>query len=217
MSLHHSETIICPSCHTEQSVLLWDSVNVQTDPELKEKLLSGKLFCFSCANCGAENKINQALLYHDPEKHLLIWSVLHPEDAAEINNIGSVNLFDSLELGPECRHRIALTRNELFELIHVYDAGLDDRLVAFMKIIMNGMLRKQKIESSEILFLGMEADGAEKKLSFHIRDVNGTCSCYALPYAMYADLEKNLVPRFPPNTPDFIHLGREWFDGLVKN
>jgi hypothetical protein len=47
-------------------------IDVGEEPELKEKLLRGELNYAECPDCGAGGIMSTPLLYHDPEKELLI-------------------------------------------------------------------------------------------------------------------------------------------------
>jgi hypothetical protein len=42
------------------------------EPQAKVRLLTGHLNTIRCPNCGAPNTVLTPLLYHDPEKELLI-------------------------------------------------------------------------------------------------------------------------------------------------
>ena len=51
MSSFRNIKITCPACNTEGSYTVWDSVNVDLDPELKVKVMDGSLFTWTCPNC----------------------------------------------------------------------------------------------------------------------------------------------------------------------
>ena len=44
MSKVREETIICPNCETKGNFDLWESMNVDLNPELREKIFSNKAF-----------------------------------------------------------------------------------------------------------------------------------------------------------------------------
>jgi predicted RNA-binding Zn-ribbon protein involved in translation (DUF1610 family) len=72
MTLERSIKIDCPKCGINQTVTIWDSINVTEDPDLKEKLLKGEINIFRCQKCGDEAVIPMPLLYHDMEKRFFI-------------------------------------------------------------------------------------------------------------------------------------------------
>lgn len=43
MSRYHKEQIECPHCHHKGEFDLWESVNVDLDPELRRQILSDRL------------------------------------------------------------------------------------------------------------------------------------------------------------------------------
>lgn len=45
--------------------MLWDSLNVNVDSDLKEKLFGGEVNVFKCASCEYEAFVNRPLLYND--------------------------------------------------------------------------------------------------------------------------------------------------------
>lgn len=45
------DVVVCPVCGHEQTITICPSVNVTTDPEMREKVLTGELFEFSCDEC----------------------------------------------------------------------------------------------------------------------------------------------------------------------
>ena len=48
MSKCHKEEFICPKCQGKGEFDLWESMNVDLNPELREKLFSGEILTFRC-------------------------------------------------------------------------------------------------------------------------------------------------------------------------
>ncbi|MGC8873390.1 MAG: CpXC domain-containing protein [Chloroflexia bacterium] len=69
----------CPVCGAALVVDVYSLVDVGLEPELKDRLLRGRLNTVRCPKCGAEGFIAAPLMYHDPEKELLV--VLAPPEA----------------------------------------------------------------------------------------------------------------------------------------
>ena len=65
MSSFRNIKITCPACNTEGSYTVWDSVNVDLDPELKSKVMDGSLFIWVCPNCKKKFNAPYSFLYHD--------------------------------------------------------------------------------------------------------------------------------------------------------
>lgn len=64
--------VTCPQCNRNFVVSIQTIIDVGEEPELKEKLLRGELNYAECPECGAGGVISTPLLYHDPERELLI-------------------------------------------------------------------------------------------------------------------------------------------------
>jgi inosine-uridine nucleoside N-ribohydrolase len=90
--------VSCPKCHTKQSVMLYDSLNVTIDPEAKKDLLDRKINVFKCNICNIEITVQKTLLYHDMMQHFSIYFI--PEGAVfddyfiknQISSEGQMNL-----------------------------------------------------------------------------------------------------------------------------
>lgn len=81
MSQVRKEIIECPHCHAEGEFDLWTSVNVDLDPELREKIFSEELFMYHCPTCGKITGIPAGTLYHDmSHKFMLFFEFFKPED-----------------------------------------------------------------------------------------------------------------------------------------
>ena len=64
--------LVCPECNEKFNVDIFTSINVQMDKDMKNRVLSGKLFDMECAHCHSKFHIPYPVLYHDMEKKLLI-------------------------------------------------------------------------------------------------------------------------------------------------
>ena len=65
MSSFREIKINCPACNAEGPYLIWDSVNVDLNPELKPKVMDGSLFTWVCPNCKEKFNAPYSFLYHD--------------------------------------------------------------------------------------------------------------------------------------------------------
>lgn len=64
--------IQCPNCQAQFAAQVHNIVDVGQNPELKEQLLSGQLNAITCPQCGMTNQLGVPLVYHDPDKELLV-------------------------------------------------------------------------------------------------------------------------------------------------
>jgi len=62
----------CPHCGTHQETMVWDSINVTLDPDLKQKLFAAEVNQFECQKCGKKSFVNAPLLYHDMHQEFCV-------------------------------------------------------------------------------------------------------------------------------------------------
>ena len=73
MSSFRNIKITCPACNTEGPYTIWDSVNVDLDPELKSKVMDGSLFTWVCPNCKKSFNAPYSFLYHDMTHNFMVY------------------------------------------------------------------------------------------------------------------------------------------------
>lgn len=64
--------VSCPRCRQPILADLNQLYDVNQDPEAKQKILTGAYNLIRCAACGYEGNYSTPLVYHDPEKELLL-------------------------------------------------------------------------------------------------------------------------------------------------
>lgn len=139
MSQKKTEKIACPYCGHEQEFQSWETVNFDSEPGLKEKIMNEELFTFTCEDCGKKAIIAFPCLFNDMNKKYLIWLIgdFSEEDKEALDK----DLMDSLkgdeekEFAASYTKRIAGTVNELKEKILLADEGLDDRIMEVLKTL----------------------------------------------------------------------------------
>lgn len=129
MSSPSPNKVTCQGCGCEQDFIAWESLNVTLDRERKEELIKGDLTRFTCEKCGWSGQVDYPLLYHDMEKHLMIWLVCDGFEP-DLSNLPFVHKMT------DYRFRFVSSLNELIEKIVLFDAGFDDRLMEFFKLWM---------------------------------------------------------------------------------
>lgn len=81
MTQMESHKLNCPKCGHLQDTVVWTSLNVSLDPNLREKLFNGEINVFICEKCGNRAVINTALLYHDMDRQYCVQ--YYPPEAIE--------------------------------------------------------------------------------------------------------------------------------------
>jgi hypothetical protein len=67
-----SHKLNCPNCGHLQDNVVWTSLNVSLDPNLREKLFNGEIDVLVCRKCGNRAFVNVALLYHDMHRQYCV-------------------------------------------------------------------------------------------------------------------------------------------------
>lgn len=134
MSLPSEKTVTCPKCQNKQKTMIWDSVNINVNPEVKEKILRNDFFKFKCGKCGAETVLAYNCLYHDMTlKQMFYLMPEYKEDNADdLDTLGA----EVLKHAPDYIMRVVKTPNDLIEKIKIFDAGRDDRIIEIYKIFL---------------------------------------------------------------------------------
>lgn len=119
-------SVPCPNCKTPITVDLIRLFDTNTDPNAKQLLLSGQANYYQCPSCRSQGIYPTPIVYHDPEKELLL-SYFPPELGAPVNEqervIGPLIKKAVDDLAPEKRKgyifnpRTMLTKELLFETI----------------------------------------------------------------------------------------------------
>ena len=73
MSMPSNTKITCPKCNHESDYIVWYSINVTLNPEMKDKILDDTLFSWVCPHCGENYYVPYDFLYHDMENGLFTW------------------------------------------------------------------------------------------------------------------------------------------------
>src|SRR4030042_525840 len=76
--------INCPNCRQPIMADIDQLFEAGQDPTVKQKILSGSFNLASCPNCGFNGMIATPLVYHDPNKELLL-TYFPPELGLAIN------------------------------------------------------------------------------------------------------------------------------------
>lgn len=145
MSKPREFEIVCDKCKHTENFHAWDSINVDLDPKMKDKVLSEEIFHWICPQCGERYYVPFSFLYHDMKHATMIQFIpnhsIEQEEEVDVPfNIG------------EYRYRNVYDINELKEKIFILDAELDDRVVEFVKFICLPQIQDKNKDVKDILF-----------------------------------------------------------------
>lgn len=139
----------CPKCHKSSEFKMYETVNVDLDNSLREKVLSGDLFNWECPHCKAKLMVQYDFLYHDmSNKFLLYYS---PKNCKETN----MSINNMLKKYPGMRksmYRTVDNYNQLIEKILIFESGLDDIMVELTKVLIKCREDNQISEETNLVF-----------------------------------------------------------------
>lgn len=127
----------CPRCGRRGNAATHDAVNATFEPRLKERLMSGELLRWQCPACGQICSNVRPILYVDVARRFAIHWVA-PEYACMVQEHRLMT--PSGADGPDWREgargyqwRLVREAEDLVEKINIFDAGLDDRAIEWLK------------------------------------------------------------------------------------
>ena len=174
MSEKNSYRITCPRCRHEQTVELYESINVKTDPALRDLLMANQVNVVTCGNCEFGFRVDKTLVYHDPARRVLIYWIpaaeadyeQGEEQFGELLRQMNAVLPDDLR-APEVH--LVFSRTELVERIFLLEAGLNDRLIEYIKYTI--YTRNSRLNPAQKYLLFNAQDSTADHLCFVVQDV----------------------------------------------
>lgn len=162
MSLEKEIKHNCPHCNEEQTLSFYNSVNVTIEPNLKNRVLNGKLNSQICSNCKKEINIMSGFLYHDMENQLMI-NFKQDEDPDKLSKSKILN--DLKDKG--YIYRNVNSYPELIEKIKLFDLKINDNIIDKVKaelLIMLSTSLKEVIGETDDSEINIFFDEYEKGL-----------------------------------------------------
>ena len=152
MTKFSKEQYECPYCKNMEENTMYETVNVTLNPSLREKVFSGEIFECTCTKCGKTTTILYNLLYHDMTNKFMIYFT--PTDIESINQ----HFNELLSRYPGLRrplHRTVDRINALKEKVLILEAGLNDIVIEFAKVMAKYSNDTNLPENCNLLFEGV--------------------------------------------------------------
>lgn len=212
MSNYKEITVNCPKCGAPGKFIVWSSVNVDVTPNLKEKVMSGELFKWTCPDCGETISIAYPILYHDVRKQIMVYNLLEREDKKQepdsldkiakdfMHKIASSNFSNS---GYMLRYTYSI--DDFREKIAQLDSGLNDRIIEFLKYYLLHLHKTDNVP-----------EGAELRFARATEDSN-TGGLYLLFYIVHPSLPNQPFLRVPSNVYHEIERSEGNLDIIFGN
>lgn len=128
MATRQLAPIVCPVCNTRFSAPIENIIDVGRNPNLKSRLLGGRINIAQCPQCGTQGPMTAPLLYHDPAHELALVLMpnelhLHHDDQQKI--IGDLTNTLLNGLPPEQRKAYLLTPKTFITMQSLVNAVLE--------------------------------------------------------------------------------------------
>ncbi|MCI7125817.1 MAG: CpXC domain-containing protein [Agathobaculum sp.] len=190
-------TATCPHCQAETDHKVLDHINIDRNPALRNRVRDLSCFRVKCPNCGETMLLVHPCLYHDMDNQFMVW--LWPEQEAA----------PAAAFEPLAGYRLRLVRdlNGFREKIAVLEAGLDDRAVELMKLLLLMQLGHD-LDVVEMLFHELDARTGELRFAAVLSD--GAEQYAAMPGELYQRLRGDVETYLYTPGGDFQCIDMEW-------
>ena len=170
MSIINEALAPCSKCGQQHKVIVYRSINISENPELKPKVKDGSLFLWECPHCGQMNLAKYETLYHDPAARLMVWLI--PAGEISESQMKAITMHTKAMGGYTLRR--VNDMGSLMEKVLISDAGLDDvvlemcKYVTKLEMVQKSVAAEQKEEflASNFHFYRSEGEGDERILTF---------------------------------------------------
>lgn len=205
----------CPVCQNENQCQIETVINSQENPHLKISLLSGQLLAFECETCGAKRQIETQILYHDPEKSILIFLApnYHENKEKVLTGLSQMTQEQGIAI-QNYKLRIVTSSPQLIEKIQIFDQGYDDQTMEVVKLLTDGLFAQQEPEKPILNRFFMIKDGVEKFL--YISDKEQLIVDYhpTLTEFIQDKFSKELAPQY---LGQFILVDQTWATNIANH
>lgn len=147
MSKLRNVDVKCPQCGRPGTFEVWDSVNVDLDPDMRDKILTEEIFVWTCPHCNAQVYNPYGFLYHDMKhKFMLFFDPEEPEDGKKYETMQIDAVFHFTE---DYTFRIVYGIKNLKEKMFIFEAGLDDVAMMRVKYFLRNYIHPAELKDNE--------------------------------------------------------------------
>ncbi|ADC90363.1 CpXC domain-containing protein [Mageeibacillus indolicus] len=161
MTKFRQELRQCPYCLNEEKTTVWELIDPNEDPDLRELLLRKELQVFTCSNCGRTFRMVEPLTYIDRKLGFAAYFSPNLQSLFKQGYLRDFNILPDEMLSDVPLHlrqneagwrlRLCPDMNSLLEKIHIFTAGLDDRLMEVVKLALAARLLSDEGKRVEML------------------------------------------------------------------
>ena len=191
--------ICCPACVETGQFTQYEKIDINNNPELREKIFSREIFKFKCPECGEEILVAYSTIYFDEENNYII-CLLPEETTSEDFNKYSLEGYN---------FRIVRTINNFIEKIAMLEDGIDDRVIELYKLLFEEQFEEQHPQSRllDVFYAGRNTID-DKLHFFFIADNNENCET-TLGLETYRNLYEHFIStKFAED--NFAEINSDW-------
>lgn len=197
----------CPYCGREFDMTVYESVNTEQDPDLRDSCLSGDIFRHSCPHCHTEFMVQYPLVYADPARRFVLWLSQGSGEESAMRASARPLLRQGYRL------RRCATVGEFTEKIQIFEDGVSDIAVelakydSFIEFIESRSGNPAEVTSVEYQSVN---DGVMK---INVRTDDKGLS-FLIPVDLLEEEIRAESDRFAVNEEDFPHINSDWIISL---
>jgi DNA-directed RNA polymerase subunit RPC12/RpoP len=201
--------VICTKCGSAFEAAGYQSINVASDSQLKERVRDGSLFVAECPYCGTRNLLKYNTLYHDPAAKLMVW--LLPDGYEPPAAVA-----DAVKDLPGYTLRRVREAGELIEKVCIADAGLEDTVMEVCKWVTRHELAAKNPEAADAPLKFLRLEGADHDLVMAF-PLNGAMNMINVGFNVYEDAS-GILSRNPGITPaaGFAEINADWVNSFFR-
>ena len=156
MAKINEATLTCNKCGHEFPIDVYESVNVTLDKDLKEKVISKKIFEFICPECGEFHRVIYPFLYVDMEKMFMVY--LADKDT-NLNDLRDQTIIQATDFLHNYKCRAVTDMHELAEKIIIQECELNDKVIEILKLfaVTQSNLNRENLRNA--YFVGKDDQG----------------------------------------------------------
>ena len=193
-SVSSSRQFTCGRCGSTYTAGVYQMIDAQADPSLKEKVKDGSLFVRECPSCGYRELINAPVIYRDSQVLICL-----SDRGLSVEGLEGV------------QGRLVGDVGSLIEKVKVFDASLDDVPLEFCKFV----TRQELGKDVDLKFLRLE--GADHDIIFTYPE-NGAMQLLSVGFNVYEDccaiVRRN--PGITDSLEGLVKIDREWAEHFLR-
>lgn len=190
--------------------MLCQAIDAQNESELREKLILNQINVVKCESCDYEFRVDTPMIYIDRARKVAILSIPTTGEIPEYDDgmfrehIRKINphmaaLIDELQIF------MVLSHSELVERVFIIEAGMDVRIVEYVKYLIHTR-NMDRVNPAQKKLLFNAQDSTDEKLLFIVQDIESKALEGVLEYKREAYQAFEEMFDDDRHTPDLFEL-----------